>query len=82
MGRRLVERLIEEGPSGGCLCSECRESKTNFSQYSLPELDVVTYTAKETGDWQPILSACDGVVNLAGEPLFDDRWNTSSKKKL
>ena len=82
VGRRLVERLIQEGHETVLFVRDAAKAQKIFNQFSAPSIDLVTYTPKESGSWQPILADCDGVVNLAGEPLFDERWNSNSKKEI
>lgn len=82
VGRRLVERLIQEGHETVLFVRDAAKAQKLFSQYSAPAIDIVSYKPKQSGDWQPLLAACDGVVNLAGEPLFDERWNSNSKKEI
>lgn len=82
VGQRLVEKLIEDGHQTVLFVRNAAKAQKLFSQFSAPELDIVTYQSKQSGDWQPLLATCDGVVNLAGEPLFDERWNSNSKKEI
>lgn len=82
VGRRLVERLIQEGHETVLFVRDAAKAQKIFSQFSPPSIDIVTYKPKESGQWQPLLADCDGVVNLAGEPLFDERWNSNSKKEI
>lgn len=45
-------------------------------------LEIVAYSPKEAGEWQAKISGCDGVVNLAGEPIAENRWTPELKKTL
>lgn len=45
-------------------------------------LEIVAYSPKEAGEWQAKISGCDGVVNLAGEPIAENRWTPELKKVL
>ncbi len=45
-------------------------------------LEIVAYSPKEAGDWQSKIAGCDGVVNLAGEPIAENRWTPELKKTL
>ncbi len=45
-------------------------------------LEIVAYSPKEAGEWQEKISGCDGVVNLAGEPIAENRWTPELKKTL
>ncbi|MGG6268956.1 thylakoid membrane protein ThyD [Leptolyngbya sp. AN03gr2] len=78
VGSRLVERLLTEGHSVVAVTRNQTSSKFSPS----PNLEVVTYNPKEAGDWQAKISGCDGVVNLAGEPIAENRWTPEVKKAL
>ncbi|BAU14153.1 cell division inhibitor [Leptolyngbya sp. NIES-3755] len=78
VGSRLVERLLAEGHSVVAFTRSQTSSKFSPS----PNLEVVTYNPKEVGDWQAKISGCDGVVNLAGEPIAENRWTPEVKKAL
>ena len=82
VGRRLVERLIQEGHDMVLFVRDAAKAQKIFRQTSTDKIDIVTYQPKQSGEWQPLLAACDGVVNLAGEPLFDERWNSNSKQEI
>jgi uncharacterized protein len=76
VGPRLVERLQEEGHQVLLLVRNRSKAQARF-----PKAEVVEYTPKFSGPWQQSISGCDGVVNLAGEPLAT-RWNDSVKKEV
>lgn len=78
VGSRLVERLLTEGHSVVAFTRGQTASKLPQSS----NLEVVTYNPKEAGDWQTKISGCDGVVNLAGEPIAENRWTPEVKKSL
>lgn len=77
VGSRLVEKLLAEGHS---VVAFTRGSGSKLPQS--PNLEIVTYNPKESGDWQTKISGCDGVVNLAGEPIAENRWTPEVKKAL
>jgi uncharacterized protein len=76
VGTRLVERLQAEGHQVLLLVRNRAKAQARF-----PQAEVVEYTAKASGAWQQSISGCDGVVNLAGEPLAT-RWSDSIKKEV
>lgn len=53
-----------------------------FPENRFPNLERVTYQSQVSGAWQQALSGCDGVVNLAGEPLVGDRWTPKRKQAI
>ncbi len=76
VGTRLIERLQEEGHQVLLLVRNRSKAQSRF-----PKAEVIEYTPKQSGPWQQSISGCDGVVNLAGEPLAT-RWNDSVKKEV
>lgn len=50
------------------------KSKAEAKGYSVLPLDI-----RKNIDWKDQLKDCDAVVNLAGHPLFKDRWNDRIK---
>jgi uncharacterized protein len=76
VGSRLVQRLQEEGHQVLLLTRNLEKAKKQF-----PQAEVVAYTPKASGPWQEAIAGCDGVVNLAGEPIAE-RWTESSKVEL
>ncbi|MEO0373073.1 MAG: TIGR01777 family oxidoreductase [Cyanobacteria bacterium P01_A01_bin.17] len=82
VGQRLVERLQAEGHSIIVLARDVRRAGELFPRSKFPQVEPVAYTPKESGDWQAQISGCDGVVNLAGEPLFGERWTANNKQEI
>jgi uncharacterized protein len=76
IGSRLVERLLQEGHQVLLLVRDVSKAKRLF-----PKAEVVAYTPKISGSWQQALSGCDGVANLAGEPIAN-RWTENSKQEI
>lgn len=80
VGSRLVERLLSEGNSVVVFTRDRASAERKFPQSS--NLEIVAYSPKETGDWQGKISGCDGVVNLSGEPIAENRWTPELKQSL
>jgi uncharacterized protein len=76
IGTRLIERLQAEGHQVVLLVRNRSKAQAQF-----PKAEVVEYSPKQSGPWQQSISGCDGVINLAGEPLAT-RWNDSIKKEV
>jgi uncharacterized protein len=74
VGRRLVERLQDEGHSVVVLTRNADRATPLF-----PKSEIIAY---DQPDWQNALSGCDGVVNLAGEPIAEQRWTPAQKQLL
>jgi uncharacterized protein (TIGR01777 family) len=80
VGRRLVERLAAEGHQVIALTRQINHAKQVFSLTK--NLEIVAYTPTASGDWQQALADCDGVVNLAGEPIAEKRWTAEEKSVI
>ncbi|MBF2084552.1 TIGR01777 family oxidoreductase [Thermoleptolyngbya sp. C42_A2020_037] len=82
VGTRLVERLVEEGHSVVALTRSKTHGDRVFPKSAFPNVDVVEYSPLESGEWQQALSGCDGVVNLAGAGIADERWTPERKQEI
>ncbi|MGF1604147.1 MAG: TIGR01777 family oxidoreductase [Thermosynechococcaceae cyanobacterium] len=82
VGQRLVERLQAERHSILVFVRDVQRAERAFPKGQFPEIEFVLYTPKASGEWQAKISGCDGVVNLAGEPLFGERWTANSKQEI
>jgi uncharacterized protein len=76
IGSRLVDRLQSEGHQVLLLVRNVQKAQQRF-----PKAEVVAYQAKASGAWQQSIAGCDGVVNLAGEPIAN-RWTDNSKQEI
>ncbi|PZV09935.1 MAG: TIGR01777 family protein [Leptolyngbya sp.] len=81
VGSRLVERLQAEGHQVLVLARNPERAARMFSTATFPAVEVAAYTPLEAGEWQQRLSGCDGVVNLAGEPI-SERWTATHKHSI
>ena len=77
MGSRLVQRLQEQGHQALILTRNRAAAERTF-----PNLEIVSYTPTESGDWQKAIAGCDAVVNLAGEPIAESRWTPQHKEEI
>jgi uncharacterized protein len=82
VGTRLLERLLAEGHQVVALVRTPAKLAQLFPGDRFPNLTSVTYSPKVSGDWQQAIAGCDGVVNLAGEPLAGDRWTPERKQEI
>jgi uncharacterized protein (TIGR01777 family) len=82
VGSRLVERLTEEGHSVLVFSRNAVRAQQTFPSTRFPNLEVVEYSPLESGDWQQRIAGCDGVVNLAGAPIAENRWTPERKKEI
>lgn len=81
VGSRLVERLHAEGHQVLILTRNPTAAQKVFAS-SVPNLEIIAYTPTESGSWQQALAGCDGVVNLAGEPIAEGRWIPERKQEI
>lgn len=82
VGSRLVERLISQGHQLIVLTRSVQRAQKVFPSTAFKNLEIVGYTPTVSGDWQNVISGCDGVVNLAGEPIAEGRWTPERKQAI
>lgn len=82
VGSRLVERLHAEGHQLLVLTRNPTAAQKVFPHSAFPNLEIIAYTPTESGDWQQAIAGCDGVVNLAGEPIAEGRWTAERKQEI
>lgn len=81
VGSRLVERLDAEGHQVLVLARNLAKAQQVFPN-SVSNLEITAYTPTESGSWQQAIAGCDGVVNLAGEPIAEERWTPERKQEI
>ncbi len=82
VGTRLVEQLHTQGHSVVVLTRNPEKAKRIFPNSAYPNLEVVGYTPTESGTWQQSVTGCEGVVNLAGTPIAEERWTPQRKQDI
>lgn len=82
VGSRLVERLSEEGYQVVVLTRSVSKAEQRFPQRQFPKLEFVTFSPEIMSEWQGVISGCDGIVNLAGEPIAEKRWSVDQKNEI
>jgi len=82
VGSYLVKRLQAEGYSILILTRNVDHASRVFPKSAFPNLEFVVYNSLESGDWQKVISGCDGVVNLAGAPIGEGRWTGERKQEI
>ena len=81
VGTRLVTKLQEQNHQIVVFTRSSAKAQKVFPSTRFPNLEIVQYTPLESGAWQDKISGCDGVVNLAGEPI-SERWTPQHKKAI
>jgi uncharacterized protein (TIGR01777 family) len=82
VGSRLVERLHTEGHRILVLTRNTTFAQKVFPSQAFPNLEIIAYTPSVSGSWQDSIAGCDGVVNLAGEPIAEGRWTPERKQEI
>ena len=85
IGRELIPLLSKEGHSLTVLSRQSTESLKHFANNS--KIKFIKMNPAESSYWskeevQKSLQSCDGVINLAGEPIAEKRWTPEHRKKI
>ena len=85
IGRELIPLLIKEGHS---LTVLSRQSKERFKAIANDQsINVIQMDPADSSSWskeeiQNSLKSCEGVINLAGEPIAEKRWTENQCKEI
>jgi len=82
VGSRLVKRLYGEGYRILVLTRNTAFAQKVFPSEAFPNLEIIAYTPNVSGSWQSAIAGCDGVINLAGEPIAEGRWTSERKQEI
>ncbi len=82
VGSRLVEKLQAAGHQVVVLSRDAARALRVFPASAYPNLEVVAYTPASSGDWLHSIAGCDGVVNLAGVPIAEERWTQARQQAI
>jgi uncharacterized protein (TIGR01777 family) len=82
VGSALVAKLAEMDYELVILSRNPDRAQRLFPSRTYPKLTIAPYRPLESGQWQQAISGCDGVVNLAGEPIAEKRWTTEQKQMI
>ncbi len=78
VGGRLVPRLIERGHQVFVLTRRPVAARLKLGE----RCKIVEGDATQRGEWMDAVAQTDGVIHLAGEGIFDHRWNEEIKQSL
>lgn len=81
VGACLVERLVTEGHDVKVFTRSEARARQVFNDNKFKPVEYVTYAPTQSGDWQAAISGCEGVINLAGEPI-SERWSAERKNRI
>ena len=85
IGKELIPKLLDEGHE---LCIVSRKNINRFRlKIPLNQISFLRLNLSDKKQWQDIylieqLKLCEGIVNLAGEPIADKRWNEEQKLEI
>ncbi len=82
IGVRLVEQLHSLGHRLIVLARDPQKATRQFPKTIFPNVEVIGYTPMAAGEWGKVFSNCDGVVNLAGTPIFGQSWSKARKQEI
>lgn len=82
VGSLLVKKLHHRGDRIIVFSRNPDRARKVFPIKAFPNVEIASYTPTQPGEWQQVISGCDGVVNLAGEPIADERWTEEVKDKI
>ncbi|HSQ49751.1 MAG TPA: TIGR01777 family oxidoreductase [Nitrospiraceae bacterium] len=77
IGRPLCSALCQEGHRVTLLTRRVEAQRSCDSIVT-----VVEWNGREAGDWEQCFNGADAVINLAGAPIADGRWNDARKHLL
>ncbi|MEM9484536.1 MAG: TIGR01777 family oxidoreductase [Cyanobacteria bacterium P01_F01_bin.116] len=81
VGSRLVQRLHDDGYQIKVFARNPERARKVFPAAVFKQVEIVGYTPQASGDWQAEIAGCDGVINLAGEPI-SERWTPERKREI
>jgi len=82
VGSRLVETLVAQHHQVIVFTRNAVRAQRFFPPAAFPGVEVVACDPTQPGDWQNAISGCEGVVNLAGEPIAEHRWTALCKQAI
>ena len=85
IGRELIPLLIKEGHSLTVISRQTKGRLNTIVNDS--RIKVIQMNPAESSSWdkeeiQNSLKSCEGVINLAGEPIAEKRWTTDHCKEI
>ncbi len=85
IGRELIPLLIKEGHSLTVISRQTKGRLNTIVKNS--RIRVIQMNPAESSSWdkeeiQNSLKSCEGVINLAGEPIAEKRWTTDHCKEI
>jgi len=85
IGRELIPLLIKEGHSLTVISRQTKgklNTIVNDSSIQVIQMNPAESSAWDKEEIQNSLKSCEGVINLAGEPIAEKRWTTDHCKEI
>ena len=85
IGRELIPLLIKKGHNLNVISRQSEEKlriKANESSLRIMQMNPTDSSAWENDAIQSCLKSCEGVINLAGEPIAEKRWTEDHCKQM
>jgi len=85
IGRELIPLLIKEGHILTVISRQSKEKlkiKANDTNLRIIQMNPAESSAWEAEGIQSSLKSCEGVINLAGEPIAEKRWTEDHCKQI
>lgn len=76
IGSALTERLLQDGHSLILLAYTAPPTASSANKRWLH------WTPGASGEWEKAVDGCDGIINLAGEPIASRRWSNRQKRRI
>ena len=85
IGKELIPLLIKEGHSLTVISRQTKgklNTIVNDSSIKLIQMNPAESSSWDKEEIQNSLKSCEGVINLAGEPIAEKRWTTDHCKEI
>ena len=85
IGRELIPLLIKEGHKLTIISRQPKEKlriKANDSNLRIIQMNPAESSAWENEGIKSSLKSCEGIINLAGEPIAEKRWTEDHCKEI
>lgn len=82
IGRRVAEILAEKGERVVLLVRNAERARRLLGPDRPYDFASWDFTRPGEGDWRAAIAEADGVIHLAGTPLFERRWTAAFKREM
>ena len=85
IGSELIPLLMKEGHNLTVISRQSKERlkiKANNSNLKIIQMNPAESSAWENQEIESCIKSCEGVINLAGEPIAEKRWTEDHCKKI